>query len=289
MRMCACRGTAGFAHVSCLAEQAKILMDEAEENNLGHKAVVERWVRWCACSLCEQEYHGVVRCALGWACWKTYVGRPEADKVRMSAMNELASCLGAGNHHEAALSVKETELSILRRVGVPESNILISQGNLAGTYQSLGRDQEALRMKRDVYSGWLKLNGREDRETLLAANNYASTLLSLKRFKEGKTLLRRITPVARRVFGESDELMLKMRLAYAGSIYFDAAATLDDLHEAVTTLEETERIARRVFGGAHPLTTVIERQLRASRATLSARDASSITEAFAAMTPSPRA
>ena len=145
-------------------------------------------------------------------------------------------------------------------------------------------------MKRDVYSGWLKLNGREDRETLLAANNYASTLLSLKRFKEGKTLLRRITPVARRVFGESDELMLKMRLAYAGSIYFDAAATLDDLHEAVTTLEETERIARRVFGGAHPLTTVIERQLRASRATLSARDSdvSSITEAFAAMKPSPR-
>ena len=34
VRGCACRGTAGFAHVSCLAEQAKILMDEALENNL---------------------------------------------------------------------------------------------------------------------------------------------------------------------------------------------------------------------------------------------------------------
>ena len=34
VRMCACRGTAGFAHVSCLAEQAKILCAEAEENNL---------------------------------------------------------------------------------------------------------------------------------------------------------------------------------------------------------------------------------------------------------------
>ena len=29
------------------------------------------------CSLCEQEYHGDVQCALGWACWKTYVGRSE--------------------------------------------------------------------------------------------------------------------------------------------------------------------------------------------------------------------
>jgi len=31
------------------------------------------------------------------------------------------------------------------------------------------------------------------------------------------------------------------------------ATTLDDLREGVTTLEETERTARRVFGGAHPL------------------------------------
>ena len=33
VRGCACRGTAGFAHVSCLVEQAKILVAEAEENN----------------------------------------------------------------------------------------------------------------------------------------------------------------------------------------------------------------------------------------------------------------
>ena len=42
VRMCACgdrdgvaSGTTGIAHVSCLAEQAKILVTEAEENNLG--------------------------------------------------------------------------------------------------------------------------------------------------------------------------------------------------------------------------------------------------------------
>ena len=46
VRGCACRGTAGFAHVSCLAEQAKILVAEAEENNLGAKALNERVIRW---------------------------------------------------------------------------------------------------------------------------------------------------------------------------------------------------------------------------------------------------
>ena len=49
-------------------------------------------------------------------------------------------------------------------------------------------------------------------------------------------------------------------------------ATLDDLHEAVTTLEDTVRIARRVLGGAHPLTSSIERSLRRSRAALCARE-----------------
>ena len=47
---------------------------------------------------------------------------------------------------------------------------------------------------------------------------------------------------------------------------------LDDLREAVITLEETERIARRVFGGAHPLIGEIEATLRNSRATLAARE-----------------
>ena len=46
VRGCACRGTAGFAHVSCLAEQAKILVAEAEENNLDAKAKNARWLRW---------------------------------------------------------------------------------------------------------------------------------------------------------------------------------------------------------------------------------------------------
>jgi len=47
----------------------------------------------------------------------------------------------------------------------------------------------------------------------------------------------------------------------------DDGATLDDVREAVTTLEETARIARRVLGGAHPLTTQIEDDLRDARAT----------------------
>ena len=54
--------------------------------------------------------------------------------------------------------------------------------------------------------------------------------------------------------------------------YSDPDATLDDLREAVTTLEDTDRIARRVMGGGHPLTLDIQDCLRNARATLAARE-----------------
>jgi hypothetical protein len=104
------------------------------------------------------------------------------------------------------------------------------------------------------------------------ANNYAATLKNLERFKEAKSLLRRQIPVARRVLGEGGRLTLKMRWTYAQTLYRDDNATLDDLGKAVNTLEEIERIARRVFGGAHPLTTGIEASLRVARAALRARE-----------------
>ena len=87
------------------------------------------------------------------------------------------------------------------------------------------------------------------------------SFMTLKRFEEAKSLLRKTMPVARRVLGESHDLTLRMRWSYAGALYEDNGATLDDLREAVTTLEDTARIARRVLGGAHPLTNIIERNL----------------------------
>ena len=54
--------------------------------------------------------------------------------------------------------------------------------------------------------------------------------------------------------------------------YRDDVATLDDLREAVTMLEDTERTARRVFGGAHPVTGIIEGHLRLARVPLAARE-----------------
>ena len=267
VRGCACRGTAGFAHVSCLAEQVKILVADAQERNLDDN----KWTRWHTCSLCEQEYHGIVRCALGWACWKTYVGRAETDWCRLDAITMLGNGLSYAGRSEEALSVRESELSTLRRLGANEEAILVVQSNLANTYHKLGR-KESLNMYRDVYSGWLKLSGEEHRSALIAASNYALSLLELHRFEEPRSLMRRTIPVARRVLGESNESTLKMRKIYAGGLYSDPGATLDELHESARTFEELAPTARRVFGSGHPFTEGIEKDLRTARAALGAHE-----------------
>ena len=66
-------------------------------------------------------------------------------------------------------------------------------------------------------------------------------------------------------------ITLRMRWAYAQALFNKPSATLDDIRKAVTTLEDTERIARRVFGSAHPLTDDFENTLRHARAALRAR------------------
>ena len=72
----------------------------------------------------------------------------------------------------------------------------------------------------------------------------------------------------------NDEGTLNMRWSYAKVLYRNDSATLDDLREAVTSLEEMARIARRVLGGAHPITKGMEEELRNARAALRARELS---------------
>ena len=111
----------------------------------------------------------------------------------------------------------------------------------------------------------MKLYGEQDIDTLQSATNYALCLGDSERFEEVKSLLRKMMPVARRVLGDTHDHTLRMREIYARALYYDPDATLDDLREAVATLEDTERIA-------HPITKGIENELRDARAALRARE-----------------
>ena len=63
-----------------------------------------------------------------------------------------------------------------------------------------------------------------------------------------------------------------MKIHYAMVLYLDPDATLDDLREAVATLEDAKRTARRVLGSAHPTFVQMELALRQARAARCARE-----------------
>ena len=127
-------------------------------------------------------------------------------------------------------------------------------------------------MRQEVYAGSLNMLGEENENTLVEANNYAYLLTKLRRFEEARSLLRKVIPVAQRVLGESNETTIRMRHKHAEALCQDNGATLDDLREAVTLLEDLEPTARRVLGGAHPLIKGFEDELQDARAALRARE-----------------
>ena len=86
-------------------------------------------------------------------------------------------------------------------------------------------------------------------------------------------------PLARRVLGEGHRLTLKMRWCYALALSRDNGATLDDLREAVTTLESVANSWKQVFGQAHPETPMVQGALEMARKTLARATAASESKA----------
>ena len=83
-------------------------------------------------------------------------------------------------------------------------------------------------------------------------------------------------PVPPPLIPSTVDITLIAKQYYAETLYNNVNAgtsrrPLDDLREAVTTLEDVERTARRVFGGEHPTKKGIEISLQTARAALRSR------------------
>ena len=272
VRGCACRGTAGFAHVSCLAEQAKILVAECVENNLPAEAMQPRWDRWDNCGLCEQRYHGVVACALGWACWKTYLGRPEPDHLRYSAMTILGVGQNAVNRHEEQLEIIEAQVAAEELMDQEEEDILVTQSNLALCYEGLGRREEAIRLHHQVYADSVSL-GLASSTTLEYALSLCATVVYAGRYTEAKSLLCKLLPEARRDLGVEDDTYIRLRATYGQALLECDEASRDDVVEALAIFEDLASTIRRIYGTAHPFMPRIQADIEEARKKLAFFDA----------------
>ncbi len=261
VRACVCRGTAGVVHLSCLIRQAQVSVDEANEYNLDGKRWMSKWERWYKCSQCGQEHRHHLAWALGWACWKTYVSRPESDKCRLNAIQNLGQALLEGSRDEEALSVFRTQEAFLRLRG---ENSLASdiQHYIAICLEKLGRFEDALVMKRQVLNFRLRSYGKSHIHTLMALNNLAGALKMSGKPWEAVRFLRIYIPIATSSMGPEHVLTIRMRKSLVKTIFTmhftGVSDSNEELFEAQAIIEDLLPMTRRVFGDDHPETRGVE-------------------------------
>jgi len=157
VRGCACRGTMGLAHLSCLVRQAEAAVEHDDQWNQQYFPGLEKYQK---CFDCGHSFHGSVEMALAWAAWKAHQGRPERDIRRVTGMKYVgdslvdSTALGfPGADSNLGLSILEAHLAIAIRLGGSEGPYIATlQSSIASAYKNVGRMDEALRLSRVVFA-----------------------------------------------------------------------------------------------------------------------------------------
>ena len=130
--------------------------------------------------------------------------------------------------------------------------------------------QKAISIYRDVYGRYRALNGDAYPETINVALNFGRALYKDGDFSELKEVLRALLSV-QDVQGLHG---LQLRWLYANALRNAENATLDDLVEAVETLDDVSQKWRRMLGPQHPDYPAVENALNRTRQALAQARAS---------------
>ena len=149
---CKCPGAARLAHVSCLAGRARAALGEALFQDDGepdpHVLKDMDTYGWVECPSCR-EWTQSVCCALGWACWSTYLGRENNDWIRSEALETLADGLVAVDRYADATPVIEAILKWYHGpMTMPQCR---RERELSICYAQRGQIERAIHFEREVY------------------------------------------------------------------------------------------------------------------------------------------
>mmetsp|Transcript_13385 Transcript_13385/g.39912 ORF Transcript_13385/g.39912 Transcript_13385/m.39912 type:complete len:222 (+) Transcript_13385:1-666(+) len=194
-----------------------------------------------------------------------YLGRPETDGVRCMAMGVLGSGLGTNKRFAEALPVLETHLALNRRYSSDENSVLVALSGVAICLENVGRPDESLVIKRDIYARRVATLGASHPETLRNGMNLAILLVKLKLWDDAKSLLHKLLRPAQRSLGADNETTLNIQFTLSSALLNNPNYTRDDLFEAETILQDVLQRRRRVFGLAHPQTRKSELALARMR------------------------
>ena len=196
-----------------------------------------------------------------------YLGRPEANGTRCNALGALGDSL-LKSRPEEALPVLEANLALNRRYWPRSKETVTAESNVASCLDHLGRFDEALVLKREIYAIAVASSGASDEYTIMMGSNLSISMLGLGLWDEATTFTRdQLLPVARRSLGSDHDSTLNLNMSLAGALA-EGPAHIRDLLEAETIMSDVVQRRRRVFGPAHPETIIAQKNLSRIRANL---------------------
>jgi len=204
LRGCACRGSAGFTHLSCLVTAAQA-----------------NAARWHTCPTCGQRWTGRLKLAIARERYDLLIPRTagadgevlqaamdltwalrescqlaealklgtetlatarttsgDEDVITLTAMGILASVYGAVGDYGAALPLETHVLAVRRRLhGSDHHATLTTITNLGVTHLQLGNHTAALPLIHEALEGGRRVNGRDHPETLTCIGNLGTLYL----------------------------------------------------------------------------------------------------------------
>ena len=255
VRGCACHTTEGFAHLSCLVQEARVVSEDQFRQHDPNSI----WRKWAECGLCHQMYHGAVARAMAWGGWKTYLSRPDGDAVRGYTLNIVAVALNAGTNNNGEEALCAATAYRDWTVRFDQGSLITAEGNLAFLYAQLDRHDEAIPLMKKIRVFKLRCSrGSENISTIQSGLNLSMSLIESGRHGEAIELLRDVRPAAHQALGEDHRICISLTLNL-GLAHLKRGADTGDLLAAGAIFRECVLRCRKVFGPEHPLTDDTEK------------------------------
>jgi tetratricopeptide (TPR) repeat protein len=265
MRGCACRGTAGYAHLSCLLEAAAKEVEFNAENGDPEDIVSATDELWQTCKLCNQPRTGCLEMMLALNRWETAKCLAHTCDEHRNARHQLASAYIADNENEKAIELIEPALNYDREAintssDVPAymvENVISEATNLGMCLARIGRFDEAMAH----YTQALELADQvpvPGKDLLLARatvmNNIAQVHMNAKHDPFAAIpILEEVQQIRQDLTGkDSFEFLISV---FATACAYAAAQRTDDAYHLIN--DNLPR-ARRLFGQDHPQTMRFE-------------------------------
>ena len=241
---CACRGSSGLAHPSCLIQKATMpLANKGEDTDQS---------AWYACQTCHGHFTGKMRCALADAWCMHTKDLPDSSTIRLQALQHLSDCFCAEGKYPEAESLNRTVHDACRRtMGDNHPNTLLSAEHLAAKLAFLGKHQESEQLYREVHRTREEALGWNHADTLKSADHLGSLLATRHQYPEAEQYFRKAVEGRMQLFGSEHPLTLSCQQHLVKVLTLQ-----NNLGEAQPLANTTYNIQKRVLGPDHPDTLV---------------------------------